>query len=127
MAEMRKICKHIIHCSDSLDGDVTVIRQWHRARGWKDIGYHFVIRRDGEIEMGRPLDVVGAHCEGHNTDSVGTCLVGRVAFAPVQLKALEKLDKMLRALFPGITLYGHREFNTNKTCPNCDVHEVLGR
>lgn len=127
MANMRKITKHIVHCSDSLNGDVAEIRRWHLLRGWKDVGYHFVIRRDGEVEVGRTLEEIGAHCEGHNSDSVGTCMVGKADFADVQIKALKRLDAMLKLLFPGIALHGHKEFNPAKTCPNCDVHAILGR
>lgn len=79
---IRRITKHIVHCSDSPSGDVKEIRRWHKERGWDDVGYHFIVRRDGEIEVGRTLDVPGAHCAGHNADSVGTCLVGREVFTP---------------------------------------------
>lgn len=123
---MRAITQHIVHCSDSDHGDVKEIRQWHRERGWDDIGYHFVIRRDGEIEVGRTLDVLGAHCQGHNADSVGTCLVGIAAFLPCQFEALRRLHAMLRGIFGPIALHGHRDYNPGKTCPNFDVHAVLG-
>ena len=122
---MRAITKHIVHCSDSLDGDVTVIRQWHKERGWDDVGYHFIVRRDGEVEVGRTLDVIGAHCAGFNQDSVGTCLVGRDQFSERQFAALKRIHVMLRALFPGVSLHGHREFNAGKTCPNFDVHKII--
>lgn len=123
---MRAIRKHIIHCSDSEVGDVRLIRQWHLERGWDDIGYHFVIRRDGEVEAGRMLDVVGAHCQGHNADSVGTCLVGVKEFLPGQLAALKRVHAMLKGLWPEVRVFNHREFNLGKTCPNFDVHLVLG-
>lgn len=122
---MRKITKHIVHCSDSLAGDVRDIRRWHLARGWKDVGYHFVIRPDGEIEVGRTLDEIGAHCEGQNADSVGTCLVGKHGFSPAQIVALKRVHGMLVGLFPGIGVFGHRDFNKGKTCPNFEVREVL--
>ena len=122
---MRKVIKHIVHCSDSETGDVAEIRRWHMARGWNDVGYHFVIRRDGEIEVGRTLDVVGAHCEGQNLDSVGTCLVGKSTFMPLQFDALRRIQAMLEQLFPGIAVYGHRDFNPHKTCPNFEVREIL--
>jgi N-acetylmuramoyl-L-alanine amidase len=122
---MRKITKHIVHCSDSPTGDVKAIRGWHKERGWDDVGYHFIIRRDGEIEVGRTLDVVGAHVAGHNTDSIGTCLIGRETFMPVQMDALRRIHGMLQRVFPGISVHGHREFNPGKTCPNFDVHAVL--
>lgn len=122
---MREIVEHIVHCSDSDVGDVAVIRQWHLARGWNDVGYHFVIRRDGEIEVGRTLDVVGAHCEGFNSRSVGTCLVGKKDFSVRQMASLKRIHTMLAGLFPGIKAVGHRMHNPHKTCPNFEVGEVL--
>jgi N-acetyl-anhydromuramyl-L-alanine amidase AmpD len=123
---VRAIAKHIVHCSDSGFGDAKTIREWHLERGWNDIGYHYVIRRDGEVEVGRTLEVIGAHCQGHNADSVGTCLVGIADFAPCQFEALKRIHAMLRQMFPGLKIYGHREFNPGKTCPNFDVHRILG-
>lgn len=77
---MRKITEFIIHCSATREGqDVTAadIRRWHvKGNGWKDIGYHFVIHLDGTIELGRPIAEVGAHCAGHNAESIGICYVG---------------------------------------------------
>lgn len=83
---MREVQKHIIHCSDSTFGDVAEIRRWHIARGFNDVGYHFVIRRDGEVEMGRTLETIGAHCKGHNTNSIGTCLVGGAVLCRLNLR-----------------------------------------
>ncbi len=122
---MRKIQHHIIHCSDSDSGDVKIIRQWHLHRGWRDIGYHFVIRRDGVIEVGRPLEMMGAHCRGHNKNSIGTCLVGRTEFTPSQFQALKLLHNSLRVLFPQLKPSGHRDYTTLKTCPNFEVREIL--
>ncbi|NBV54242.1 MAG: hypothetical protein EBR79_00810 [Proteobacteria bacterium] len=122
---MRVIDKHIVHCSDSLRGDVVEIRRWHLARGWRDVGYHFIIRPDGEVEVGRMLDEVGAHCEGQNLTSVGTCLVGRHDFTPAQFAALRRIHGMLVAMFGEIGLFGHRDFNPGKTCPNFNVREVV--
>ena len=115
---MRQINKHIIHCSDSTFGNVMEIRRWHLARGFDDVGYHFVIIRNGEIEVGRQLCTVGAHCRGYNIDSIGTCLIGVDNFNQVQLDTLTKLHNGLLELFPNIKAYGHREFNKHKTCPN---------
>ena len=122
---MRAITKHIIHCSASNGGNVSVIRQWHLARGWNDVGYHFIIRQDGEIEVGRTLDVIGAHCKGHNHDSIGTCLIGDTQFSPQQFESLRRLHKSLQVLFPGIKAFPHNQFNPHKTCPNFDVKEVI--
>jgi N-acetylmuramoyl-L-alanine amidase len=122
---MRKIDKHIVHCSDSLAGDVSEIRRWHIARGWADVGYHFIIRRDGEIEVGRTLDQVGAHCEGHNATSVGTCLIGKTHFTLMQFASLQRVNTMLEELFSEIKVFGHCDFNPHKTCPNFDVQQIL--
>lgn len=122
---MRDIKKHIIHCSDSEAGDVKVIRQWHLERGFADVGYHFVIRRDGVIEVGRQLGTVGAHCENHNHDSIGTCLIGKHTFTPEQFASLKALHGQMGVLFPGLMAYPHHAFNSHKTCPNFDVGEVL--
>lgn len=103
------------------------IRKWHKARGFNDIGYHFVIKRNGEIEIGRTLNDIGAHCKGYNIDSVGTCLIGKNGnFTGNQYASLKRIDKMLIALFPLIKTYPHNHFNKHKTCPTFDVAKVLG-
>lgn len=122
---MRSITKHIIHCSDSEAGDVNLIRQWHLERGFADVGYHFVVRRDGVIELGRQLNTIGAHCENHNHDSIGTCLIGKADFTPAQFASLKALHTQLTSLYPGLLAYPHNAFNTHKTCPNFHIEEVL--
>ena len=75
----KRIKQVILHCSATPEGkDVTVdtIREWHLARGFNDIGYHFVIYRDGSIHQGRNIDTVGAHCTNQNSNSVGVCYIG---------------------------------------------------
>jgi N-acetyl-anhydromuramyl-L-alanine amidase AmpD len=120
---MRKIKKAIIHCSasdiDSHD-DINVIRQWHIERGFNDVGYHFFIKNNGVIEKGRDIHVVGAHCKGENTNSVGICLHGNKQFSNMQFMALSRLLESLVVIFPEITIHGHNEFSS-KTCPNFDV------
>ncbi|MBI1362717.1 MAG: hypothetical protein GC134_01930 [Proteobacteria bacterium] len=122
---MRPITHHIIHCSDSTFGDVKTIRGWHLQRGFHDVGYHFVIRTDGEIEVGRLLTEVGAHVEGHNSTSIGTCLIGKTDFTGAQFKALRRLHESLADLFPGIATAPHNAFNPHKTCPNFNVAQAL--
>lgn len=122
---MRKIKYHIIHCSDSNFGDVKEIRKWHLARGFKDVGYHFIIRQDGEIEMGRAIHEIGAHCKGYNTQSIGTCLIGKNNFTKAQFMALKKVHMMLKVFYKNIKPKGHSEFNNQKTCPNFNVDEGL--
>ena len=127
---MRKIDKIIIHCSATPEGkDFTVqqIRQWHvKGNGWRDIGYHFVIYRDGSIHKGRPIEQVGAHTTGHNAHSIGICYTGGCAAdgktpkdtrTEAQRLALIKLVRELKASFPSATIHGHNEF-ANKACPS---------
>ena len=133
---MRKITKIIVHCSATLEGrDYTVadIDRWHKQRGWKGIGYHYVIYRDGSIHTGRKIEEIGAHCTGQNADSIGICYIGGVATdgktpkdtrTPAQKAALRSLINELKAKFPGITVHGHREF-ANKACPCFDVKTEL--
>ncbi len=126
----------VVHCSATppkQDIDAAFIRQWHRKeRGWQDIGYHFVIKRDGTIEKGRDIHVVGAHVAGKNSESVGVCMVGGVDnkdrpennFTPEQFTSLKKTLDFLKIIYPTARIAGHREFS-NKACPSFDIHEWL--
>ena len=127
---MRAIKRHIVHCSDTPnDMLVTVhdIKDWHvNDNGWSDVGYHFIINRDGSIDLGRPINIVGAHCKGFNSDSIGTCMIGRDWFTVEQLKTLRALDTSLRLLIPEIEeTKGHTDYNPYKTCPNINIEKVL--
>lgn len=133
---MRSINQIIIHCSATREGkDYTVadITRWHKARGWRTIGYHFVIYRDGSVHKGRNLEEIGAHCVGHNAHSVGICYIGGLSAdgktskdtrTQEQRTALRKLVEDLQQQFPGASLHGHREF-ANKSCPCFDVKRDL--
>jgi N-acetylmuramoyl-L-alanine amidase len=123
----------VVHCSATppkQDIGATEIDRMHRQRGWLKIGYHFVIRRNGEIENGRTLNEVGAHVEGYNEESVAVCLVGGVdkTLAPVdnfteeQMVTLASLVEALRDLYPEARVVGHRDFpGVKKACPCFDV------
>lgn len=132
---MRKIDKIILHCSATPEGkDFTVkdIDRWHRQRGFRCIGYHFVIYRDGSIHKGRPIEQVGAHCKGYNATSIGICYIGGVAAdgktpkdtrTPQQRLAIRKLVAELHTDYPSAGVHGHYEF-ANKACPSfkiCDI------
>lgn len=128
----RTIKEIIIHCAATPEGkDFTVddIRKWHLARGWNDIGYHYVIGRHGELWEGRPVDNIGAHCVNHNRYSIGVCYVGGCAkdgktakdTRTLQQKAqLLLLLQELRKLYPKAKIYGHRNF-AKKDCPSFDA------
>lgn len=134
---MRKITEIIIHCAATPEGkDFTVqdIDRWHRQRGFKSIGYHFVIYRDGTIHKGRPLDQIGAHCTGHNANSIGICYIGGCAAdgktakdtrTGAQREALKRLVSELRVAYPQATVHGHREY-AQKACPSFDVQKEFG-
>lgn len=131
----RRIDKIILHCTATPEGvDYTVdqIRRWHIARNFNDIGYHFVIYRDGSVHKGRPVNIVGAHCTGQNTNSIGVVYVGGCATdgktpkdtrTQAQITALREIVAKLQQEFPGATVHGHYEF-ANKACPSfkiCDL------
>lgn len=137
MVIMRQINKIIIHCADtppSMDIGTAEIRQWHtdpvpKGRGWKDIGYHYVIRRNGVIEKGRDDEDIGAHVTGHNTDSIGICMVGgkpMTNFTKAQWKTLEVLVTDLKVKYPKASVNGHNTFESKKTCPTFDVEDWWG-
>ena len=129
---MRKIDDIIIHCTATAEGrDVSVadIRRWHQARGFVDVGYHYVVYLDGSVHEGRPLAQVGAHCRGHNAHSVGVCYVGGLAAdgrtpkdtrTARQRVALEALVQLLRLNFPGAGVHGHNDYAA-KACPCYEV------
>lgn len=131
---MRDIDKIIVHCSATPEGRHTTveeIRQWHLQRGWKDIGYHYVIYLDGTIHRGRPESVVGAHCSGYNKNSIGVCYIGGVdkdgktpkdTRTEEQKRALREILNRLKRDYPKATLHGHNEF-ANKACPSFNVKE----
>lgn len=127
-----KIKEIIIHCSATPAGrDHTAadIDRWHKARGFRCIGYHYVIRLDGTVEPGRPESEAGAHCLGHNSFSIGICYIGGVAAdgktpadtrTEFQKASMRRLVAELRRRYPGASVHGHREF-ANKACPSFDV------
>lgn len=103
---------------------------WHKDRGFKEIGYHYVIRRDGVVERGRPDRVPGAHVSGHNGTTIGICMIGGLdesgrpapEYTPAQWAALRKLLAELVLAYPGAEIKGHRDYpRVAKACPSFDV------
>ncbi len=133
---MRRITEIIIHCSATPEGkDFTVddIRRWHLARHFADIGYHYVIYRDGSVYKGRAENITGAHCLGHNAHSIGICYIGGVAKdgktpkdtrTPQQKQALRQLVQQFQFVYPHATVHGHYEYS-NKACPSFNVQTEL--
>lgn len=128
---IRKIERVIVHCSDtraSQDIGVEEIRRWHLDRGWSDIGYHFCIRRDGNIEAGRPVDRIGAHTSGHNKNSIGVCLIGGRKVFDYTKKQMQRLDDLVAQLLEAYDIFdvaGHRDFNPGKECPRFNVRQYF--
>lgn len=139
----RKIDKIIVHCSATPEGEgytVEQIRKDHIAQGWSDIGYHYVIYRDGSIHNGRDVDIQGAHCgdSGGNIGSIGVCYIGGVekrrpgvAYKDLKPKDTRTLAQKasllnllidLKKLYPQAKIYGHKDFDKHgKTCPSFDA------
>jgi N-acetylmuramoyl-L-alanine amidase len=129
---MRKVNKIIIHCTATPEGrDVSIdeVRRWHvKERGWRDVGYHFLIRLDGTVEEGRPIEMTGAHTRGHNWDSIGIAYAGGMSkdmTEPKDTRTDEQKDSFVDLLCQlhdcyGGTIYGHRDFS-EKACPSFDA------
>ncbi len=135
---MRVITLIIIHCSAVTPWQVSGVQEidrWHRQHGWRNgCGYHYVVRRDGTVETGRPLEMIGAHCQNHNSHSIGICYeggldeVGRPADTRTeeQKLALRELLERLHREFPKAVIAGHYMFNPMKACPCFDVEQEYG-
>ena len=129
---MRKITNIIVHCSATPEGKsftVADIDRWHRQRGFAQIGYHYVIYLDGSVHRGRPIGAIGAHCVGHNANSIGVCYIGgcnadgkrpKDTRTPAQKQSLIALLRQLRAQFPNAAIHGRRDYAA-KACPSFDA------
>ena len=126
---MRTISLIIIHCSavrPDQDSSAAQIDTWHRRRGWKlGIGYHYVVRRNGEIEPGRPEYMIGAHCRNHNAHSLGICYEGGLDIrgqpadtrTEAQKTSMRQLLENLHQRYPRALIVGHHDLNPLKACP----------
>jgi len=127
---MRTINKIIVHCSATpqfKEFSASHIKDWHvNGNGWSDIGYHYVVKLDGTIEVGRLLKTIGAHSKGNNKDSIGVCYIGgKDTFmeewvdtrTKEQKESLIILLKYLKKVFSNAEIFGHRDFS-EKLCPS---------
>lgn len=141
----RQIKRIVIHCSaiNEVPGrkldTAEAIRKFHTdpvhpdgktvdgvyGRGWRDIGYHRVIERDGSVKQGRDFDTMGAHVAGHNEDTIGICLIGEATglFTPVQIEALKVEVEHIQGSYgiPDSHVIGHRDLDSRKSCPGFHV------
>lgn len=135
--DISAISKIIIHCSDSdnpAHDDISVIRKWHiEDRHFLDVGYHYFIKKNGEIQKGRELYEIGAHCEKHNIDSIGICFSGKEKFPWRQLRGGVYLIRDLCDIL-GLRkryrdskdfIFPHHFFDPSKTCPNFDIQRLF--
>ena len=142
--QMRKIDEVIIHCTATRPAwmagaktseKVAEVKRWHvKDRGWSDIGYHFLIDRDGTVAKGRPVSRTGAHVKGHNTGTIGVSLFGGHGataddlfadhFTPAQDKALRRMLKDMQSIYGPVKISGHNEYAA-KGCPGFKVQEWL--
>ena len=129
---MRVITLVVVHCSavrpDQLSS-AAQIDTWHRQRGFHlGIGYHYVVRRNGEIEPGRPEWLTGAHCQNHNAHSIGVCYEGGLDIrgqpadtrTAEQKAAMRWLLRQLHRSYPKALIVGHHDLNPHKACPCID-------
>lgn len=128
--DIEDISEIVIHCAATPNGDarfgIDDIRKWHvEENGWDDVGYHRVIHVDGSVHQGRPMAAVGAHCRGHNDNSIGICMMGADRFTEAQWRALrDEVIKATEGLARRLSVYGHREFS-DKLCPGFEVRAWL--
>jgi N-acetylmuramoyl-L-alanine amidase len=127
---MRDIDTLVIHCADTPKGvyfDIKDIYKWHvEERGWKDVGYHYVILLDGTIQKGRKDSVSGAHVSGNNSKSIGICYIGGANGEDTrtneQKESLIRLISSLKRQYPKSNVLGHRDFKgVLKKCPCFDA------
>ncbi len=131
---MRKIDKIILHCTATPEGrEVTVadVTAWHKERGFRAIGYHYLVYLDGTVVRGRREEEIGAHCLGQNAGSIGVCYVGGLdsrgkpkdTRTAAQRVALRNLVEGLQRRYPHATLHGHNEFAA-KACPCFKISDL---
>lgn len=146
---MRTIKQRVYHCSADREGvhhQLSYYVMLHKKRGFRTIGYHFLVHLDGTIDVGRPLAQIGAHAKGKNLHSIGICYVGGLdkngkpkdTRTVQQIHALRALDASLRSMFPDSKAVGHRDLSVDlngdgvisknewmKDCPCWDVKTQL--
>lgn len=124
----RRIEKVFLHCSDSdvaKHDNIETIKEWHLKRGFTDIGYHYVILKDGSICIGRDIEKIPASQKGYNTNTIAICLTGSKKFSKKQFESLKQLCEAIKQEYNDkITFHGHCEVS-NKSCPVFDYKKVL--
>ena len=139
MASLESVRFLVLHCSATrCDADYPpeqLLRD-HKARGFRTIGYHFYVRKDGSLSQHRKLLEVGAHCRPYNRCSIGICYEGGLdeegrpanTLTEPQFQTLTELFELLVVLFPDAMIMGHRDMrsSTPKECPCLDTRALFG-
>ena len=127
MRYINDIILHYTATPPGMDVDVSLVRAWHKQRGWRTIGYHYLVKLDGTIENGRPISQSGAHCRMHNAHSIGVAFVGGLddqghsadtrtdAQKAALLRLLVNLTRMYRC-----RVHSHRDYAAT-LCPGFDA------
>jgi len=125
----RGVKRVFLHCSASDNpkhDNIKTIKEWHLARGFSDIGYHFYIDMVGQRFVGRSAEIIPAAQEGNNLGTIAICCGGLTKFGPLQMASLKQLCKQINEAYRGeVTFHGHCEVSA-KTCPVYDYKSVLG-
>ena len=123
----------IHHTGNPTDDDLSAedIHEMHLNNGWSGIGYHYVIRKDGTIEIGRPVECIGAHAEGENSHTVGIHLSGNFEIGKPTDKQIESLANLVAWLAENYdielsddTIVGHRDLMAT-ACPGEALYKKL--
>lgn len=129
----REIKYIVVHCTATKEGadfSAKDIDRWHRQQGWSEIGYNYVVRINGMVELGRDVDKIPAQVKGYNANSIGVVYIGGIdakgnpkdTRTPAQKSALLSLLKELKKLYPKAIIQGHRDFpKVAKACPSFDA------
>jgi hypothetical protein len=135
MRDIHTLVWHYTATPAGREVSVDEIRQWHRQRGFRDVGYHKVVHLDGSVSEGRPESQVGAHVGGRNTGTLGYCYVGglpktggnkgRDTRTPAQKATMERLTREAIARYGLTDVCGHRDLAATQ-CPAFDVRREYG-
>jgi hypothetical protein len=117
----------VVHHSASILASPEEVHRWHQEKGWVGIGYHFLVRKDGNIYRGRPLDAIGAHVYAHNEDSIGVCFEGNFEveqMTEAQIKLGVELLKYLKTLYPKLNAKKHKDYG-GSNCPGKNFNDII--
>lgn len=120
LSKRKNTARIILHHTATSSETVEQIHDYHKdKKGWAGIGYHLYVRKDGNVYRGRPIDTVGAHATGANTDSVGICFEGNFEteiMSDAQKQAGKEVVAYVKQLY-GISIVQHHKDVGATSCP----------